>query len=125
MKKIAFLFIYSFLQADNIGINELQNKKNSDIIYYSDNIESKLNTSINKEAKTIVKQLDVLISKMHSFQEKEYILKFKSLFVEKYFYPNKPIADINRNINKILNDRSNKKLITYEREINNDRNLLK
>jgi hypothetical protein len=125
MKKMAFLFIYSFLQANTIEINELENKKSSDIIYYSDNIESKLNTSINKEAKTIVKQLDVLISKMHSFQEKEYILKFKSLFVEKYFYPNKPIADINRNINKILNDRSNKKLITYEREINNNRNLLK
>jgi hypothetical protein len=62
---------------------------------------------------------------MNSFKEKEYLIRFKTLFVEKYFYPNKPIADINRNINKILNDRSNKKLITYEREINNDRNLLK
>jgi len=125
-KRILLLILISTnIIIANDAVEIINKKDNTNIIYYSDDIESKLNNSINIQAKEIVLQLDILISKMNSFQEKQYIEEFKQQFAKKYFYSNKPIADINRNINKILNDRSNKKLIQYEREINENKQILR
>ena len=97
----------------------------NNIIYYGENIEAKLNMNLNIQAKEVVIQLDVLLQKMGALQEKQYIKDFKQKFVKKYFYYSSPIEDIHRNINQILNERSNKQLIEYERKINKHRQILK
>jgi hypothetical protein len=121
LKTIFLLGMYSTLSGNEFQIEE----DDTDIIYYSEDIERSMNYSTMLEAKEVVKQLDILIEKMHSFQEKQYINDFKQKFSNKYFYENTPIENINRNINKILNERTNKKLIQYEREINEEQQLLK
>jgi len=130
-KMIGFILLMLFLQSF-IKINADVNSKvqhvekdNNNIIYYGKNIEEKLNMNLNIQAKQVVLQLDILLDKMGDLQEKQYIEDFKEKFVNKYFYHSAPIEDIHRNINKILNERSNKKLIEYEREINKNRQILK
>jgi len=127
MKLKNIIFILFILNINNIKAKEefKITEDDTNIIYYSEDIERNINYSLVLEAKAVVRELDVLLSKMNSFQEKQYIEDFKQKFAKKYFYENKNIEEINRNVNKILNDRMNKKLITYERQINEEQQILK